>query len=334
MFPRSIFCVAVLSIAAAVLIAGCTTTSPGPATPAVQTTESVVTSFEPTAGPTSSTTPATTALPTSQSTIAQPREAAQVTPSSISVPAGSIVRNYTYTLNGKTDSIPLALPTSVYNDYTKKAVPPVKDGNSADFLAFINDAEQQQYVTALASAIELKTDSPDDQARIAVSLVQHIPYSGGNQYRYPYEVLYNGHGVPGEKSMLLALLLRDLGFGSSVFSFIPEDHMAAGISVLAPYDYQNTGYAFIDATEPDMITYDGSISSFGTVSSKPEVTLVGAGRQLSAVSADYNDAHEWATMMANINHLSTGQRQQYDILNNKYDLSYFTCQECKIPTGA
>jgi hypothetical protein len=330
MFPRSIFCVAVLIIAAAVLITGCTTTSPGPATPAVQTMESVVTS----PGPTSSATPAVTAVPTSQSTIVQSREVAQVTLSSISVPAGSIVRNFTYTLNGKTDSIPLALPTSVYNDYTKKAVPPVNDGNSANFLAYINDAEQQQYVTALANAIELKTDNPDDQARIAVSIVQHIPYSSGNPHRYPYEVLYNGHGVPGEKSMLLALLLRDLGFGSSVFSVVPEDRMATGISVLAPYDYKNTGYAFIDATEPDIITYDGSQFSFGTASSKPEVTLVGVGRQLSSVSADYNDAHDWTTMMADISHLSTGQRQQYDILDTKYDLSYFTCQECKIPTGA
>jgi len=81
--------------------------------------------------------------------------------------------------------------------------------------------------------------------------------------------------------MLLALLLRDLGVGSAVFYFIPEDHMTAGISALAPYDYKSTGYAFIKATEPGIITYDGSRFDFGTVSSKPEVILVGTGLALA-----------------------------------------------------
>jgi len=322
-----------LCVVAALLVAGCTTTSSGPATSTVPTTEPVVITPLPTTGPTTPVTPAT-AVPTTRSTVAKPLEAAPATLPSLTVPAGSIAQYYTYTLNGKSDVIALALPTSVYNDYAKKAVPSAQGGNSSYFLAYINDAEQQQYVTALANAIQQKTDSPDDQARIAVSLVQHIPFSEGNQYRYPYEVLYNGKGVCGEKSMLLALLLRDLGFGSSVFYFVPEDHMAAGISVLAPYDYKNTGYAFIETTEPTMITYAGSVFPFGTVSSKPEVTLVGTGRQLSAVSADYNDAHDWATIQENIDHLSTGQRQEYDVLDTKYDLSYYTCQTCRIPAGA
>ena len=134
--------------------------------------------------------------------------------------------------------------------------------------------------------------------------------------------------------MLLALLLRDLGVGSAVSYFIPEDHMAAGISALAPYDYKNTGYAFIETTEPNIITYDGSEFSFGTLSSKPEVILVGTGRQLSSVSADYQDAHTYAAVLANINHLTTAQRQAYDLIDTKYDLSYYTCQKCRIPAVA
>jgi hypothetical protein len=325
---------AALCIAAAVLIAGCTTTSPVPVTTTAPVTGPGVTTHESTVVTTETAIPAKTAVSTVSSTVAKPLNPTPTTLPPIKVPAGSIAQYYIYTLNGKSDIIPLALPTSVYQDYARKASPSAKEGNSTYFLAYINDEEQQQYVTALANAIKLKSDSPDDQARIAVSLVQHIPYRDGTQYRYPYEVLYKGEGVCGEKSMLLALLLRDLGFGSSVFYFIPEDHMTAGISVLAPYDYKNTGYAFIEATEPTMITYDGSEFSFGTVSSIPEVTLVGTGRQLSAVSADYNDAHTWANIQAHIDHLSTAQTQEYDVLDTKYDLSYYTCQKCKIPQVA
>ena len=98
----------------------------------------------------------------------------------------------------------------------------------------------------------------DDQARIAISLVQQIPYDWqtfGLENRYPYEVIYDNTGVCEEKSRLLAFLLRDLGFDVVLFSFESENHMAVGIMCPVQYSYKNTGYCFVETTEPTMITY-------------------------------------------------------------------------------
>ncbi len=79
-------------------------------------------------------------------------------------------------------------------------------------------------------------DGEDDQAGIAISLVQKIPYDYEKMYRcgwtcqgrtfvsgipprYPYQVLYDGRGVCGEKSSLLALLLKEFGFGVVLLEF-------------------------------------------------------------------------------------------------------------------
>ncbi|WP_321506084.1 hypothetical protein [uncultured Methanoregula sp.] len=298
-------------IAALVLVAGCTVTQPaGPVT-----TEK-------------------TTVPATEQTFAKPLKPTPATLPRISVPEGSIAQYYTYTLNGKSDVIPLALSTSVYQDYTKKAEPSIKNGNSAYFLGYVNDPEQQPYIAALARAIQEKTSVQDDQARIAISLVQHIPYRDGSQYRFPYEVLYSGQGVCGEKSLLLASLLQKLGYGSAVFYFVKEDHMTTGIAAPSAYDYRGTGYAFIEATEPNIITYDGSEFSFGTLASVPEVIIVGTGRSLSTVSSEYQDARTYTTIEGDINHLSTTESAKLDSLDAKYDLSYYTCQTCKIPKVA
>ncbi len=318
-------------IAVLVLVAGCTTQPAGPATVSPGVHATTEKSMDPvhTPAPAEKTT-----VPTVVQTVVKPLKPTPTTLPRISVPEGSIAQYYTYTLDGKSDIIPLALSTRVYEDYTKKEEPSIKNGNSAYFLGYMNDAEQQPYIAALVRAIQEKTPVQDDQARIAISLVQHIPFHDGNQYRYPYEVLYNGEGVCGEKSMLLASLLRDLGYGSAIYYFVKENHMTAGITASSSYGYRGTGYAFIESTEPNIITYDGTEFSFGTLTSMPEVIAVGSGRPLATISSDYQDARMYTTLERDIKHLAATELVQFDSLNAKYDLDYYTCQKCKIPAVA
>ncbi|MFA4824772.1 MAG: hypothetical protein WC593_06390 [Methanoregula sp.] len=247
------------------------------------------------------------------------------------LPAGTKEHTFEYVLNGVKGTVSVPLSDSVYADYAKKPDPAYKspydaNSNSSYYRGYITDSDQQPYIEKLAQAIQEKTPNKDDQARIAVSLVQHIPYKvGGKQYRYPYEVLYKNQGVCGEKSMLLALLLKDLGFGSSVFYLLPEDHMTAGIKASSPYDFRNSGYAFIEATEPYIIT-DSTTDNLaqwkftGTL----ELTPVGTGQALQSIVNDYNDAREWAVLEAKVKNLSPSEYQTWQALNTKYDLSYYT----------
>ncbi len=247
------------------------------------------------------------------------------------LPSGTKEHTFAYVLNGVKDTVSIPMSESVYADYAKKSDPGYKPPydaatNSSYYRAYMEDQEQQPAIADLARAIREKTPVADDQARIAVSLVQHIPYKeGGKQYRYPYEVLYKNQGVCGEKSMLLALLLKQLGFGSGVFYFLPEDHMAAGIKASSPYDFRNSGYAFIEATEPYIIT-DSATDNLAQwkFTSTMEITPVGTGKALESIAGDYEDARQWAGLEAKIKNLSPAENAAWKVLNTKYDLSYYT----------
>lgn len=279
-------------------------------------------------------TPAITVSPTVTFDSAKPLKAGPADLPKIDVPAGSIAKYYVYTLNGEQGVIGLALPTAEYTELLAKGRPKTVDGNGVgEFQAMMNEPTQQQYITALADEIRKKSSNPDDQARIAVSLVQHIPFHHGEVYRYPYEVMYDGTGVCGEKSMLLAVLLKDLGYGSTAFFFKTENHMTAGIKAAAPYDYKGTGYAFIETTEPKIITYANSGFSFGHLTSTPILVPEGTGKAFAGVAEDYKDAQDWERIQLDRANktLTAADKTLRGKLDTKYDLSYYTCSTCDLP---
>jgi len=164
-------------------------------------------------------------------------------------------------------------------------------------LARVNDIKQDQYLITLVQYIQGITSNKDDQVRIAISLVQHIPYdklgysSGNLTGKYPYEVVYSGTGVCGEKSKLLAYLLKKLGYGTALFLYAPI-HESVGIKCPLKYQYQNTGYCFIESTNPSIVTdtngdYAGlKLAQMGT----PDVIKVSDGYSFDTVGEEYNDA--------------------------------------------
>ena len=79
-----------------------------------------------------------------------------------------------------------------------------------DFIMIdINQEEQREFLLPLVTSIEKITENKDDQARIAISIIQNIPYdwvkfnTSNITSKFPYEVLYTQKGVCGEKSDLL-----------------------------------------------------------------------------------------------------------------------------------
>jgi len=123
-----------------------------------------------------------------------------------------------------------------------------------DFILRNLDNEvQDYYLSPLVNKIKNKTDNKNEQVRIAISLVQSIPYDWGAfrtnniEGRYPYEVIYDMTGVCMEKSDLLAYLLRELDFGVVIFEFEIESHRAVGI--LCNNGNYNTDYCFIESTD-------------------------------------------------------------------------------------
>lgn len=164
----------------------------------------------------------------------------------------------------------------------------------ADFkLMSLNEPQQKNLLLPLVEKIQNITTNKDDQVRIAISIVQNIPYGfsnrtiflGGNESvnysRYPYEVLYENEGICSEKSALLAFILRQMGYSVAFFHYGPEDHEAIGIGCPIEDSVNNSGYCFIETVGPSIIT-DNKLTYVGgiTLKSTPEIIPISQGASI------------------------------------------------------
>ena len=152
----------------------------------------------------------------------------------------------------------------------------------------IENELQREMLMPLVAEIHNIADNEKDKAKVAISLVQNILYSSLDENttlfkqaissRYPYEVLYEMKGVCGEKSLLLAILLKELGYGAAIFYFKEESHEAVGIKCPFYKDYEDTGYCFIETT--GLIGDNGEkyIGATQKFSSKPELIVISYGK--------------------------------------------------------
>ncbi len=183
----------------------------------------------------------------------------------------------------------------------------------ADFkLRNINESEQRELLLPLVIKIQNIASDKEEQMRIAVSIVQNIPFGSSNESikffsneinysRYPYEVLYDGQGVCGEKSEILAFLLKELGYHLVIFYHKLENHESLGIKCPEKYSLGGSGYCFIETTGPSIIT-DNEIEYVGKVKllSQPEIFQVSEGESLGNDLYEYKDAKKWIEIRKDI----------------------------------
>lgn len=140
------------------------------------------------------------------------------------------------------------LPDSIYYYPDEEEVPTAKDFILRD----LNEEVQREFLMPLVEKIKSERSGTRSRARMAVRIVQDIPYddfgveTDNIELVYPYETLYNMKGVCGDKSVLLAFLLRELGFDIVIFEFEFENHRAVGIRC-SEGNY-NSDYCFIETT--------------------------------------------------------------------------------------
>lgn len=194
-------------------------------------------------------------------------------------------------------------------------------------LNFLNQSEQSKYLKPLVDEIKSRAETTDNQARIAISLVQNIPYdsaavsSNKLNNRYPYEVVYDNKGVCEEKSRLLAFILRDLGYGVVLFYYKPEDHMAVGVKCPLQYSYENSGYCFIETTSAAIPTDSkGTYAGVGKLTSTPQILNISTGASFDSISEEYNDAQEFSKIRSQSAIISEDTYQRLLNITNKYGI--------------
>jgi len=209
-------------------------------------------------------------------------------------------------------------------------------------LAKINEPIQKDYLMPLVVAIQnIAPNSTDLQALIAIHLVQNIKYNEsefvtvpGSNFRmrlsrYPYQVIGEGQGSCEGKSELLAFLLKEMGFGVSLFYYQAENHEALGIKCPFEESYNGTGYCFVETTMPSPVSYSEGkylgISGVGKLESQPEIVIISKGFSLGEGLDEYRDAEDLKNLVDKIDKyrkLNFFDKRKMDSLREKYDLTY------------
>ncbi|MEX0932718.1 MAG: hypothetical protein WDZ77_01310 [Candidatus Pacearchaeota archaeon] len=248
-----------------------------------------------------------------------------------------------YVLRGEQKQIDLAVYDGVAN-YVSKIPRQIyyKEGetpNRGDFKeSKINEKTQFDFISPLIVKIQNLDDDKTEQARIAVSLVQNLEWGVSekpnfnfgdfevNYSRYPYEVLYEKQGLCGEKSELLALILKELGFEVVLFYNQIENHESVGIKCPKKHSWKETGYCFVETTGPSIIT-DSSIEYVGglILQSNPEIILISEGISLESNLYEYTDA-ETLMKIRDKKRMSYFDKKKLEKLEEKYGLAeeYFS----------
>jgi hypothetical protein len=236
----------------------------------------------------------------------------QIFPDSQPFETGPTPRSFKYILRGNSSIINANLYSGIYNKVSSISQPVACYRYPNDTSPCNNEEIRQYYLNYLEEPIERKsvddfvdlikveTSNQDDQARIAISIVQNIPYDHSvatplffqtGFTRYPFLVLYQNAGICEEKSLLLAYLLRELGYGVVLFEFKSDNHMAVGIKSPVQYSYLNSGYAFIETTTPSIPTdSQGDYGTAGKLTSIPEIIPISDGDSFTSISEEYQDA--------------------------------------------
>ncbi len=218
--------------------------------------------------------------------------------------------DFYYTVEGKQSEINFTMYKGLYNYlFSLPNSITSTDGKAPQRSEFalkrINDLNQENLLIPLVKQIQnLAPDSKVDQARIAISLVQNIPWGSSGKTitfggfkldysRYPYQVLYDNQGLCEEKSELLAFMLRDIGYGVVLFYYPQENHETVGIKCPVAESLNGTGYCFVETSGPAIISDSNLVYANGEkLNSSPEILNISDGISLPEGLPEYNDARK------------------------------------------
>jgi len=234
--------------------------------------------------------------------------------------------NLPYVLRARPGSIRFDAYRGV-NDYLSTKYPVSYPDELDYWLQFIDESVQDRYMNRLVDSIRAAEPDRANQVRAAISLVQKIPYIDyefDTPAKYPYHVLYHQNGDCDEKSLLLAYLLRELGYGVALFEFEEEGHMAVGIRAPEDCCYRNTGYAFIETTIASIPT--DALGEYGEerirLRSDPKVFVISEGEIFEEIRREHADAIEWNRIRDIGGDLDQYNYGRYQTLARIYGMDY------------
>ncbi len=209
--------------------------------------------------------------PSTKTTVTKPLSGSRATvaPSSFIDNGDQRVWTYNWLYKNAAYSLALALSKSLADDYAASQKTYRYQGSLPNdwheayygmFLQAKNNDNTIDQLTASFQALQTKNNLTNDQlVELMAAFVQNIPYDHAKSLaadagdanvaqNYPYETLFKNSGVCSDKSFLLLLLVRKLGYGALIFDFPDKKHTAVGIQCSKEYSVYSSGYCYIETT--------------------------------------------------------------------------------------
>jgi hypothetical protein len=235
------------------------------------------------------------------------------------------VQSYYYFIENSRKSISLTMYGGLAENLSGLRHSSLPGSDKEVIARLLANQHQDEYLKPLIESIVKRSPAPDDPAKIAISLVQHVPYTRNQPFNtssgwlYPYETLYRNAGTSADKSILAAYLLKELGYDTVVFEF--PGSMAVGVRCSPEYDFYDSGYAFIEPTVPTIITYVPE-SRYGgfSVSAPLRIITVSDGKRPMDVSPEFRDASRLKQLERLGGVLNQMQYTELQKISNKYDM--------------
>lgn len=198
-----------------------------------------------------------------------------------------VVKNFSWNYKGSKYQLSLTLHQSAYKFYQNQPKTYSYGGQLPNnweddyYGMFLKVNEKDQTISELADklkALGSKHSLTSDQTvELALAFVQAIDYddakagnilakTGNESMLYPYETLFEQRGVCSDKSLLAISILKKLGYGTAIFTYEKENHMAIGVACPKSYSTYGSGYCYGETTSTG--NKIGIIPQFDTQSKK------------------------------------------------------------------
>ncbi len=211
--------------------------------------------------------------------------------------AGSIQKTYFWEYEGKRYRFTYTFDKQDYDFY--KGV----KRDYYDFSYYLKEDRGYPVIDRLAKKLQLMAQSNRLSERETVefitSFVQHFHYRGDGKYeypRFPIETLVEQGGDCEDTAVLLAALLRSLGYNAVLLS--PEGHMGVGLAVTGDIkgigvSYEDHTYYYIETTNtgwgigdyPDHLSNEIKIYDAGAAPGAHPLALNASVSQTGALAA-------------------------------------------------
>lgn len=183
--------------------------------------------------------------------------------------SGPVKKIFNWEYKGKKYNLTQTLYKSAYDYYKSQNKEYIYSGALPEnweeeyYAMFLKTNDADKSISEIASQIQIlgkKNKLTDDQiVDLTLAFVQSIDYDdakaknilaqvGNETMLFPYETLYEQKGVCSDKSFLAYALLRQMGYGSALFIYKQENHMAVAVQCPKNYSTYESGYCYGETT--------------------------------------------------------------------------------------